>query len=119
MSSLLAVTQKKQSLCRWGDCNKKFPTKNMAFKHVKEAHIETEMTNCHWKGCKVKTVNKANLVNHLHKHIPRIRDFCYVCERPFKWTGDYRKHIKTHTDAQNKFNEAAGMLMENLVNEIY
>jgi hypothetical protein len=116
---ILSVFHTKQAVCHWETCRRQFPSKNACFIHVKNDHIMKDSTHCGWKDCTTREfATKQNLVNHMHKHIPRVRDICYVCEKGFKWSGDYRKHCKNHTESEIKFNEAASLLLDNLVNEI-
>ena len=118
MSTLSNLLQIKRSTCLWDGCNKNFHSKNACFIHVKQVHIKADTTLCKWKNCTAELNTKSNMTNHMHKHIPKIRDVCYVCEKPYKWTGDYKKHLKTHSEAEIKFNEAAGLLLDNLLSEL-
>ena len=97
--------------CQWEDCLKVFKTSEACFNHAK-SHIDKQNLSCCWKECDSTSTSKTNLINHLYVHIHVIRGTCYICNRSFKWRGDYQKHQKMHDRKTVKFNRAVALLFE-------
>ena len=83
------------------------------FDHVKEEHILKGVTHCQWEGCGKVATLRSNLVSHMNKHITINTDVCYVCDRQFRWKGDYTRHNRKHTVEQRRFNTMANLLFTN------
>ena len=98
--------------CRWQGCGLLFISALDCFNHVKLQHIHRTAKHCLWHGCTKISQLRSNLVSHINKHIPINTDVCYICDRPFKWQGDYRRHNKRHTPEQRRFNDMANSLFK-------
>ena len=102
----------KGMLCRWINCDRFFSTDVEVFQHVKLQHIGLKSTKCHWSGCKIRTSTKWNLVNHINIHVDINRGICHICDKSFRWKGDFRRHIAKHSKQNSHFNDAVILLFE-------
>ena len=99
--------------CHWNSCKQSFEYPEDCYDHVKNDHINIgNDVECLWHNCSTISSSKWNLVNHINTHIDMIRGICYLCEKQFKWKGDFRRHMKSHSKQQIIFNEAVGLLLE-------
>ena len=96
--------------CDWDGCKKRFNKANDLYYHCRKTHIRKEMTKCLWKDCEMISSSRCNLTNHLLVHIPVVNGVCYICDRSFKWRCDFKRHVKGHSNSQNRFNEAVSIL---------
>ena len=100
----------KEIYCKWKGCFKLFVTDMDCFEHVKSTHIKNGIVTCSWAGCNIKTSTKWNLVNHINCHLDVKRGMCYICNKSFKWLGDYRRHAYKHSVQNSEFSDAVNLL---------
>ena len=99
--------------CKWESCRRAFKYAKDCYDHVKDDHINIgQDVECLWDNCLTISSSKWNLVNHMNTHIEMVRGICYLCEKQFKWRGDFRRHMKSHPPQQIIFNDAVGLLMD-------
>ena len=94
----------KSIVCQWDNCNIELESALECYNHVKSAHIPTGTLKCQWDDCRVVSSSRCNLTNHVCVHIDLIQGYCHVCNRQFKWRGDYKRHIKKHSAKEQTFN---------------
>ncbi len=101
-----------EAVCEWSYCYRKLKSQSQALYHVKYDHIQSKETQCQWTNCKSKSTSRSNLINHLYKHISVIEGICYLCQKTFKRTADFKKHIHRHTGQERQFNGAVDLLFK-------
>ena len=99
-------------ICKWKSCASQFKTHKECFEHVRSIHIGAKVVNCSWGTCTAKRTTKWNLVNHMNCHLEMVRGVCHLCNRSFKWKGDYRRHMVKHSAGESNFNEVACLLFD-------
>jgi hypothetical protein len=98
--------------CKWLSCGKVLKSAMECFEHCKTDHIPKGMLKCHWKDCSKVATIRSNLVSHLNKHITINSEFCFICDKSFRWRGDFRRHNKKHSDQEQKFNLLVNLLFK-------
>ena len=96
--------------CQWLGCGMTFTNGRSCLEHTKTYHIKTGMIGCLWGNCNVKSTSRTNLISHVRTHLPIVSATCYICDKKFKWSGDYRKHARRHNNNEQQFNDAASIL---------
>ena len=106
------LSEEIQFECKWRDCGKLYSTAIECFEHCKLEHIPRGTVICQWEDCtKVATI-RSNLVSHMNKHITINTDSCFICDRSFRWRGDYVRHNNKHNFEEQEFNQVANMLFK-------
>ena len=97
-------------LCQWNYCFSSFSTYLEVLEHCKREHISYSTEICHWKGCNYTASNQWSLISHINTHLSICRGFCFVCNKQFKWTNVFQRHVKMHQRTNRPFFEAVESL---------
>ena len=104
--------KEREAVCEWNGCNMTFKSQSRCLYHVKYDHIQSKETDCQWTNCNSKSTSRSNLINHLYKHISVIEGICYLCQKTFKRTADFKKHMLRHNHQERIFNGAVDILFK-------
>ena len=101
--------------CKWGKCHATFKNELDCFEHVRVDHIKRFNTmDCNWDFCNARTSTRWNLVNHMNTHLLIVRGTCYLCNKDYKWRGDWKKHLAKHSREEIEFqNLVSGLFGDN------
>ena len=109
---IMRITALNESLvlCEWNNCGKLFKFATDCHNHCCRDHISLGITQCQWRDCHIVSTTSFNLTSHLIVHIPVINGSCHICEKNFRRRGDYVKHLKLHSETENRFNAMVEIL---------
>ncbi|KAJ9050286.1 hypothetical protein DSO57_1015883 [Entomophthora muscae] len=96
--SLADVNQFTVQTCLWDGCSIQFVNFDDLFRHLKEAHVNSQNPtlprDCRWANtCNYQTTEKKHLVSHLRSHLDWRPFSCEICGSRFKHEHEIRRHV--------------------------